>query len=120
MIPLDPWVGEILAAVAHVVLAMVVSAHIVLTKQDVRGAIGWVGLVWFTPVVGAALYGLFGINRIRRQAGRMLLIETSSKRSYAPTIRFYQRAGYHEISRIKDFYRIEDDKVVFCKQLTPS
>ena len=34
------------------------------------------------------------------------------------TIRFYQRAGYHEISRIKDFYRIEDDKVVFCKQLT--
>jgi ribosomal protein S18 acetylase RimI-like enzyme len=59
-------------------------------------------------------------NEVRRQAGRMLLIETSSKRSYAPTIRFYQRAGYHEISRIKDFYRIEDDKVVFCKTLTPS
>lgn len=57
-------------------------------------------------------------NEVRRQTGRMLLIETSSKRSYAPTIRFYQRAGYHEISRIKDFYRIEDDKVVFCKQLT--
>jgi ribosomal protein S18 acetylase RimI-like enzyme len=57
-------------------------------------------------------------NEVRRQSGRMLLIETSSKRSYAPTIRFYQRAGYHEISRIKDFYRIEDDKVVFCKQLT--
>ena len=59
-------------------------------------------------------------NEVRRQSGRMLLIETSSKRSYAPTIRFYQRAGYHEISRIKDFYRIEDDKVVFCKKLTPS
>jgi ribosomal protein S18 acetylase RimI-like enzyme len=56
-------------------------------------------------------------NEVRRQSGRMLLIETSSKRSYAPTIRFYQRAGYHEISRIKDFYRIEDDKVVFSKQL---
>jgi ribosomal protein S18 acetylase RimI-like enzyme len=56
-------------------------------------------------------------NEVRRQRGRMLLIETSSKRSYAPTIRFYQRAGYHEISRIKDFYRIEDDKVVFCKHL---
>jgi ribosomal protein S18 acetylase RimI-like enzyme len=56
-------------------------------------------------------------NEVRRQSGRMLLIETSSKRSYAPTIRFYQRAGYREISRIKDFYRIEDDKVVFCKQL---
>jgi ribosomal protein S18 acetylase RimI-like enzyme len=56
-------------------------------------------------------------NEVRRHAGRMLLIETSSKRSYAPTIRFYQRAGYHEISRIKDFYRIEDDKVVFSKSL---
>jgi ribosomal protein S18 acetylase RimI-like enzyme len=57
-------------------------------------------------------------NEVRKQSGRMLLIETSSKRSYAPTVRFYQRAGYHEISRIKDFYRIEDDKVVFCKNLT--
>jgi ribosomal protein S18 acetylase RimI-like enzyme len=56
-------------------------------------------------------------NEVRRRDGRMLLIETSSKRSYAPTVRFYQRAGYQEISRIKDFYRIEDDKVVFSKNL---
>ena len=57
-------------------------------------------------------------NEVRRQRGRMLLIETSSKETYAPTLRFYQRSGYDEISRIKDFYRIEDDKVVFCKKLT--
>jgi ribosomal protein S18 acetylase RimI-like enzyme len=56
-------------------------------------------------------------NEVRRQRGRMLLIETSSKESYAPTVRFYQRSGYDEISRIKDFYRIEDDKLVFCKKL---
>lgn len=56
-------------------------------------------------------------NEVRSRDGRMLLIETSSKRSYAPTVRFYQRAGYREISRIKDFYRIEDDKVVFSKNL---
>src|SRR5215212_5958398 len=55
-------------------------------------------------------------NEVRRQNGRMLLIETSSKESYAPTIRFYQRSGYDEISRIKDFYRIEHDKLVFCKR----
>lgn len=54
---------------------------------------------------------------VRRQKGRMLLIETSSKESYGPTLRFYERSGYDEISRIKDFYRIEDDKVVFCKRL---
>jgi ribosomal protein S18 acetylase RimI-like enzyme len=56
-------------------------------------------------------------NEVRRQRGRMLLIETSSKESYGPTMRFYERSGYDEISRIKDFYRIEDDKVVFCKRL---
>jgi len=56
-------------------------------------------------------------NEVRRHRGRMLLIETSSKESYAPTLRFYRRSGYDEISRIKDFYRIEDDKVVFCKKL---
>jgi ribosomal protein S18 acetylase RimI-like enzyme len=59
-------------------------------------------------------------NEVRRQRGRMLLIETSSKESYAATLRFYERSGYDEISRIKDFYRIEDDKVVYCKKLTPS
>jgi len=56
-------------------------------------------------------------NEVRRQRGRMLLIETSSKESYGPTLRFYQQSGYEEISRIKDFYRIEDDKVIFCKKL---
>lgn len=56
-------------------------------------------------------------NEVRRQNGRMLLIETRSRPSFAPTIRFYQRSGYDEISRIKDFYRIEDDKIVMCKKL---
>ena len=56
-------------------------------------------------------------NEVRRLQGRMLLIETSSKESYGPTMRLYERSGYDEISRIKDFYRIEDDKVVFCKRL---
>ncbi|HUP45845.1 MAG TPA: N-acetyltransferase [Thermoanaerobaculia bacterium] len=58
-------------------------------------------------------------GEVRRGEGRMLLIETSSKDSYGPTLRFYERSGYEEISRIKDFYRIEDDKLVFCKRLTP-
>lgn len=58
-------------------------------------------------------------NEVRRRKGRMLLIETSSKTSYASTLRFYERSGYVEISRIKDFYRIEDDKLVFSKRLMP-
>lgn len=57
-------------------------------------------------------------NEVRRARGRMLLIETSSKETYGPTLRFYQKSGYDEISRIKDFYRVEDDKIIFCKKLT--
>lgn len=59
-------------------------------------------------------------NEVRRRNGRMLLIETSSKEMYGPTVRFYERSGYDEISRIKDFYRIADDKVVFCKRISAS
>ncbi len=68
---MEPWALSLFISAVHLVLAATVSAHIVLTKPDVRAAIGWVGLVWLVPVVGSALYALFGINRIRRQAGLM-------------------------------------------------
>lgn len=57
-----------LAALAVVAGAVAAGAHAVLTKRDVRAAIGWVGLVVLFPLVGAILYALFGINRIRRRA----------------------------------------------------
>ena len=55
---------------------------------------------------------------IVKRGGRMLLIETSSQESYGATIRFYKRNGYKRVARIKDFYRIGDDKLVFSKGLT--
>lgn len=51
-----------------------------------------------------------------KRGGRMILIETSSKESYGPTIRFYQRRGYAQVARIKNFYRLGDDKLVFSKE----
>ena len=65
-----PIIGGLLTTI-HVLLAVTVSAHIILTKDDVRSAIGWIGLVWLTPFVGSALYLVFGINRINRQPGPM-------------------------------------------------
>ncbi|HZS62329.1 MAG TPA: cardiolipin synthase [Gemmatimonadaceae bacterium] len=62
--------GGILSAL-HVALALGVSAHIVLTKDDVRAAIGWIGLVWLTPILGSGIYLVFGINRINRLPGPM-------------------------------------------------
>jgi cardiolipin synthase len=67
----EPWAVSLFVSAVHLVLASTVSAHIVLTKPDVRAAIGWAGLVWLTPVVGSILYALFGINRLRRRAGRI-------------------------------------------------
>jgi cardiolipin synthase len=57
-----------LLATLQLLLAAVASAHVVLHKRDVRAAIGWTGLIWLVPLAGAVLYGLFGINRIRRRA----------------------------------------------------
>lgn len=68
---MEPWAVSLFVGAVHILLAVVVSAHIVLTKPDVRAAIGWTGLVWLAPVAGSAIYAVFGINRLRRQAGQM-------------------------------------------------
>jgi cardiolipin synthase len=57
-----------IVAVLHVLLAIVGSSHAVLTKDDPRSAVGWVGLIWLSPFIGVALYYVLGINRIRRKA----------------------------------------------------
>jgi cardiolipin synthase len=61
------WASALLA-LAVAAAAVAAAAHAVLTKRDVRAAIGWVGLVLAFPLVGPVLYTLFGINRIRRRA----------------------------------------------------
>jgi ribosomal protein S18 acetylase RimI-like enzyme len=52
-----------------------------------------------------------------KRGGRMLLIETSSQESYGATIRFYERGGYHLEARVRDFYKMGDDKLIFKKEL---
>jgi cardiolipin synthase len=68
---MDLWSLSVLISAIHILLALTVCMHIVLTKPDVRAAIGWVGLVLLTPVIGSVLYAILGINRLRREAGRM-------------------------------------------------
>jgi len=51
-----------------ILLSLIASAHAVLYKRDSRSAIAWVGFIWLVPLVGAVLYLIFGINRLRRQA----------------------------------------------------
>jgi cardiolipin synthase len=54
-----------------VALAILVSMHVLLRKRDVGSAIGWIGLAWLSPLVGSAIYFVFGINRVERRARRL-------------------------------------------------
>jgi len=60
-----------LFTVADVLAAIAVTIHVLLRKQDVRAAIGWIGIAWLSPIVGCVLYWLFGINRVSRRAARL-------------------------------------------------
>ena len=57
-------------------------------------------------------------NVVRNLGGRLMIAETSSLPRYDKTRRFYATHGYSELSRIRDFYRIGDDLIVFGKYLT--
>ncbi len=59
---------SVISLALQVVLALVVSAHVILNKRDTRAATAWVGLIWLVPFVGAILYVFLGINRIERRA----------------------------------------------------
>ena len=53
-------------AVLSVAMAVPAIVHVVMNKDDVRSAIGWVGVILLSPVIGALIYAIAGINRIRR------------------------------------------------------
>ena len=52
----------------------------------------------------------------RALGARMMCLETSSQGGYARTRNFYDRAGYLEESRIRDFYRPGDDRITYVKR----
>jgi ribosomal protein S18 acetylase RimI-like enzyme len=55
---------------------------------------------------------------LRGRGESVLLIETSGTDKYAATRDFYLKLGYDLEARIRDFYGLGDDKVVFWKSLT--
>jgi cardiolipin synthase len=53
-------------AVLSIVLGAIAAIHATMTKDEVRTALGWVGVIVLSPIVGAVVYALAGVNRIRR------------------------------------------------------
>ena len=63
-------IGAILGPLLHIVLAGAVTLHVLERKRDVAAAFAWIGVAWLSPIVGSALYFLFGVNRVQRLAYR--------------------------------------------------
>ncbi|MCE5187501.1 MAG: GNAT family N-acetyltransferase [Planctomycetaceae bacterium] len=54
-------------------------------------------------------------GEIRKQKGRLIVIETSGSEQYLPTRGFYERNGYTLSATVKDFYAPGDDRWIFTK-----
>lgn len=59
----------------------------------------------------------FAEEEVARRGGKLLLVETSSQETYGGTIQFYERTGYELAGKIKDYYKPDDDKLIFAKTL---
>jgi ribosomal protein S18 acetylase RimI-like enzyme len=49
--------------------------------------------------------------------GKLLIVETSSREEYKNTRMFYIKSDYKEISRIENYYKDNDDLIVYGKYL---
>ena len=69
------WLGILrsdLLAPLGILIALAVTIHVLLNKRDTGAATAWIGLAWLSPILGGILYAMFGINRVRRRARRLV------------------------------------------------
>ncbi len=57
-------------------------------------------------------------DALRGQQQRLLLVETSGVPDFALTRAFYDKAGYTAEARVRDYYAVGDDMVLYRKNLT--
>jgi ribosomal protein S18 acetylase RimI-like enzyme len=67
--------------------------------------------------IGRALMAL-AEQAVARRGGGGLYVETSSRRAYDRTRRFYRLAGYRQVARFVAFYGPRDDKIMFYKPIS--
>lgn len=51
-----------------ILLSVVCAGHVILWKRDPRAAVGWIAVSLLLPGIGALLYLLFGVNRVKAKA----------------------------------------------------
>ena len=88
--------GGLFFPLGYVLLAVLSSLHALLTKPDPRSALSWIAVCCLVPYGGALLYGLLGINRVRRKrkslrpgapAGALRSEATATAASFAQQLR---------------------------------
>jgi ribosomal protein S18 acetylase RimI-like enzyme len=58
------------------------------------------------------------VEEILEECGvRLLIVETSSLPDFAPARKFYDRCGFQQEARVKDFFADGDDKLIYSKRL---
>lgn len=60
-----------LATLFYFLLSAGCAVHILLNKEDIKGSISWLGIVFLSPFIGSVLYLFLGINRVRRKAVKL-------------------------------------------------
>lgn len=55
-----------IALILSLSISIPTAIHAAMSKQEVRAAIGWVGVIILSPFMGSALYFIMGINKIRK------------------------------------------------------
>lgn len=55
-------------ALVTVAFSVFAAGHAIVNKRDARAATLWVGFIGFAPGIGAILYFVLGVNRIKRRA----------------------------------------------------
>jgi ribosomal protein S18 acetylase RimI-like enzyme len=66
--------------------------------------------------LGKQLYAAFA-EVVRDRGGRQVRIETSSQEIYAATGGFYERLGFELAGKLRDFYAIGDDLLIFYRAI---
>ncbi len=67
----DPTAAAAALFGVHLLLALLISFHVLISRKRPQSAAGWLALTWLSPFVGAVSYLVLGVNRIRRKAERI-------------------------------------------------
>lgn len=89
-------------------ISSLAAIHVLLYKRDPRSALGWIAVCLGLPGIGALLYVLFGLNRIRNRArrwqdcGRGIHSVSSTLELAAPLCPPYQTQNYQLLRQLSD------------------